>query len=421
MKYILFCLILIPTLVTPGLCRAESMINVKLVNYIQSPSELEVKVKGDYFTLDPTLTINEGVNYKVSVEQEQLYLEDVNKKIRLQGNSFLLIPSEYNKNHRIYINGRPYLGAMEFTIENGSTIRPINQVTLEDYLKGVVPHEVYASWHLEALKAQALAARTYAIRHIDNKNFNDTITFQVYGGFEWNYRTTKAVNQTRGEVITHNKRPIDAVYSASNGGMTESNANVWGTKAIDYYPIKKDPYDPKHPWKFSLHQQQLSLNTVNWVHPNWWDQLSERDPELSSSIKNWIRRKGYVGDIKIISIPHFVVSEEKNESKRSTHGSMTIQFFYRMLFGPVLIQQITLDDVPLTHIRPMIGGTTFKSYLIDSLELKDGVYTMKGRGFGHGVGMSQWGASVMGERGKNYREILQFYFPGTAVENIHKK
>ena len=85
----------------------------------------------------------------------------------------------------------------------------------------------------------------------------------------------------------------------------------------------------------------------------------------------------------------------------------------RLLDGTILFDQVALDNVPLTHIRPALGGNRFKSYLVDSLEFENGKYLLKGRGFGHGVGMSQWGAQVMGQKGKSYKEILEFYFPGT--------
>jgi SpoIID/LytB domain protein len=94
---------------------------------------------------------------------------------------------------------------------------------------------------------------------------------------------------------------------------------------------------------------------------------------------------------------------------------------HRLIDGTILFEQLDLNDVKLNKIRPMIGGNLFKSYLIDSLEYDGDMYTMKGKGFGHGVGMSQWGASIMGDSGKTYEEILQFYYPGTAITHFSKR
>ncbi len=396
--------------------KAEEMISVRLVNHIGDTQNLTIKLDGDYFNLDPTVTLKKNKPYQLTIEEGAFLLKGSQTKQKIKG-PFILIPEKYDKQHRIYIDGRPYLGAVTFDIEKGKFIRPTNQLPLEDYLKGVVPFEVFPTWDLEALKAQALAARTYAVSNI-HKGMDDTIGFQVYGGFSWNKNTTKAVEETKGEVITYNNHLIDAFYSASNGGKTESNANVWGGKAMSYFPIKEDPYDPVVPWDFSFHCNQLSLDKINWEHPDGWDHIQEKDQEIASSIKKWLYQKGYMGDLKIVSIPVFTLTPVQLESDRSTNGSITIEFLHRLIDGTVLLEQVELKDVELNKIRPMLGGDRFKSYLIDSLKQTDGRYTMKGRGYGHGVGMSQWGASVMSEKGKTYQEIIDFYFPGTTITPI---
>lgn len=416
MRYLIIPLIILFFLY-PTNGNAEEMVTVKLVNYLKDTSEVSLSVTGEYFSPDLTLFLEEGVNYQLIVKKETFYLRHRGTD-QLLGKSFMLIPRQYDEDHVIKINDRPYLGAMEFVIEKDKFIRPINQLPLEDYLKGVVPHEVFPSWDLEALKAQTLAARTYAARHLNNKEMDDTISFQVYGGYEWHERTTKAVNETKGEVITYNNRLIEAFYSASNGGVTESNKHVWGGKALAYFPIKKDPFDPIHPWEFSLHQTQINIDDINWENANFWDGLQEKDQELCASIKNKLAQKGYIGDIKILSIPHFELDDKQYPSERSIKGSITIDFLHRLFDGTILIEQLSLENVALSNIRPMIGGNRFKSYLIDSLQKENGVYTMSGRGYGHGVGMSQWGANYMGEYGKSYKEVIEYYYPHTEIKTI---
>jgi SpoIID/LytB domain protein len=397
----------------PKQTEAEEMVTVRLVNYIGETQNLTIYLKGDYFTFDPTFSLKEGVNYDLMVKNGSLFLEGEGVKHKLKSPLFL-IPESYNHVHRIYVDNRPYLGAMKIEIEEDKFIRPINQLPLEDYLKGVVPFEVFPSWGLETLKAQALAARTYAYSHI-NEEIDDTIRFQVYGGFTWDENTTRAVEETSNKVITFQNYLIDAFYSASNGGVTENNAHVWGGKAMSYFPIKKDPYDPIHPWKFTLHKTQIDVNEINWDNPNWWKEIKEKDEEISLAIKNWLQENGYPGDIKLLAIPRFELSKQQLDSKRTDQGSIKLEFFHRLIDGTILFEQLALDDVKLNRIRPMIGGNQFKSYLIDSLECNGDIYTMKGKGYGHGVGMSQWGANIMGEKGKTFEEIIQFYYPGTAI------
>jgi stage II sporulation protein D len=415
MRYLPFILLLL-LMISPSEGQAEELVTVRLVNYIGDTSKLTFEMRGDYVSIDPTLAINEGIKYTLTKKNEELLLIGAGETQIIQG-TLILIPRTYDHNHFMNINDRPYLGAVEFQLEDGEYIRPVNQLPLEDYLKGVVPFEVFPSWGIETLKAQVLAARTYAVSHL-NSNMDDTIQYQVYGGYCWKPGTTKAVEATKGEVITHQGKLIDAFYSASNGGITESNANVWGGNPISYYPIKPDPYDPRHPWEFTLNQTQIELDDINWDNTSWWEEEKEKDDDITSAMKRWLGKHGYLGDIKILSVPEFELSQDRLDSKRALSGSIKIEFLQRLYDGTVLYQQLDLDEGKLNRIRPMIGSSTFKSYFVDSLESNNGIYTMKGKGFGHGVGMSQWGANIMGEDGKSYKEILQFYFPGTTITSV---
>jgi stage II sporulation protein D len=417
MRYITYFLMVITFCCIPTVTSAEDMVMVKLVNYVGNTDVLTVKVEGDFFSLDPTLTIEEGVNYTLQLEKGSMYLKRKGEKRQHINGGLVLVPKNYDQNHIVYINNRPYLGAMEFVLEGETVIRPINQLPLEDYLKGVVPFEVFSSWGLETLKAQTLAARTYAVSKM-GQVIDDTVSYQVYGGYQWDKKTTKAVLETSGEVVTYRDQLIETFYSASNGGITENNANVWGGQALQYFPIKEDPYDPVNPWEYSIHQTQIDTKDIDFDQSNWWDELEEKDIDIANSIKSWLNRNGYPGDIKLLSIPEFELKGDKFDSDRSISGSITVSFMRRIFAGIVLFEQVELEDVNLNRIRPMIGGTLFKSYLIDSLEFEDEIYTMKGRGFGHGVGMSQWGAHYMGVKGKGYREIIKFYYPGTTIKDF---
>lgn len=413
---LIYKIIILQLILFPHSGEAQEMVSVKLVNYLGNTPSIELYLTGHYISIDPTVTWQEGVKYSLSVKGDSFILEG-NGISQEMGSPLILIPEKYDTHHLIRLNRKPYLGAMEFRVEDGQWVRPVNQLPLEDYLKGVVPMEVFPSWGLETLKAQSLAARTYAVTHM-KKEMDDTIGFQVYGGYTWFPNTTRAVVETQGEVITYKNRLIEALYCASNGGITESNAHVWGGDPIRYYPIKPDPYDPIHPWDFHVHQTQIDLNAIPWDFPAGWEGIEEQDKGVTASMKKWLYRKGYVGDLKILGIPHFEMLEIRTSSQRAVKGSIEVEFLERLLDGTILFHKESLVDVPLSHIRPMIGGHLFKSYLIDSLTLNNGIYTMKGKGYGHGVGMSQWGAHSMGQQGKSYQDIVQFYFPGTTVSQF---
>ena len=110
---------------------------------------------------------------------------------------------------------------------------------IEEYLKGVVPKEMPALWHMEALKAQTIAARTYALSN-QSRVIDDTISYQVYGGAEGHINSDKAIAETNGLVLKYNNNLVSAVFSSSNGGVTELNSNVWTTSTLPYFSIQED-------------------------------------------------------------------------------------------------------------------------------------------------------------------------------------
>ncbi|MDI3410740.1 SpoIID/LytB domain-containing protein [Bacillus sonorensis] len=118
-----------------------------------------------------------------------------------------------------------------------------------------------ASWPLEALKAQAVAARTYSVSKI-GQTVADTTAFQVYGGYSWSANSSKAVDQTKGKVLKYNGSLITAVYSSSNGGYTEASNEVWSSK-VPYLIAKKDSMDPQNSWSLKLSKTQIHTWFLN--------------------------------------------------------------------------------------------------------------------------------------------------------------
>jgi SpoIID/LytB domain protein len=278
----------------------EPELQVKLVNYLGNNTSISLRVSGSYSINGTSTKLSSTKTYTVKIEQSNMSLYDENAKL-ISAENISITPD--NTQYSAFINGREYYGGFNFIVENGY-VRPINKVYLEEYLKSVVPVEMYASWDKEALKVQAVAARTYAYFRL-GKVINDTTSYQVYGGAsELHPNSTAAVEETAGEIVTYNGLAIDALFSASNGGMSESNHNEFGSPALPYFPIQRDDYDKKSTWDFSIQKQQINLSGLDLKNPIlWWNNTIEKDVDFTTGIKFWLNQNGYSNkQIKIVSI-----------------------------------------------------------------------------------------------------------------------
>ncbi|SIR32858.1 SpoIID/LytB domain protein [Peribacillus simplex] len=394
----------------------ETMMEVKLKNYLGNRTSVKITATGDYRTSGGEIFIREGENLTLKVESAKLAVYKGFKKTGSYA-SFKVIPVKPDAS--LSINGRSYLGSFSFTAEDGY-IRPINHVYMEDYLKGVVPLEMPALWHSEALKAQAIAARTYALRH-QSTIIDDTVSYQVYGGAAGHYRTNSAIEQTKGMVIKHDGEIIEAFFSSSNGGMTESNSNVWSSgNPLAYLSIKEDLYDSKTNWEIMLDKQQIDLSKMDLSKPEeWWASVEEKDKTVVPKLKVWLKNNGYANkDIKITEVPVLTFTDEKTGG-RVTKGSIQLNFYVRDLVddrGKLLQQTVKLTNVAASKIRGMVGQEVMKSYLVDHSSADPSKISIEGSGYGHGVGLSQFGAKNRAEAGQSFQEILGFYYPDTTIE-----
>jgi len=427
---ILVLLFLLPVQAEANVAASDPQIAVRLSNFLGNREAVTFAVVGDYFISTDNRLLEQNVRFTVRIENSELVLFRGNERLGSYGNSFTVRPLSYNTNSFITIESPTaildYLGEITFTIESGQFIRPINRLPLEDYLKGVVPREMPASWPLEALKAQAVAARTYALRRV-NQIIGDTQQFQVYGGFPREPRTSLAVDKTRGQVLFFGNALAETLYSSSNGGFTESNVNVWGGAQLPFLPSQADPFDPQNGWTVNLHRQQIDLAGRELTNPAaWWSSVNERDLVVANNLRLWLTRNGFAGlDLKIIAIPNLQVSEERNTSGRRVLASITLEFISRRTDGTfvmnengsIMISRSEHHNIPVATLRAMLGTMQMRSLLVDSFVADGTLYSLAGRGFGHGVGMSQHGARVMAERGAGFREILNFYYPGTVLTN----
>jgi len=338
-----------------------------------------------------------------------------------------------------------YRGGLELRVGYKGTIQriiPINIVGMENYLKGVVPSEMYTSWNREALKAQAVAARTYAVRKLNTQPggyINDTVQYQVYKGVtNENQNSNLAVEETKGEVLSYNGSLIDAVYSSSNGGYTEAAENVWKGSGVPYLTAKPDPYDAASGTKDRSWQQTLTLAQLQ-------DKIKNRTPAVGTIKKIEVKQtypSGRVADLAIEG-DKGELHLSKDEA-RTVLGLRSARYTVQANYStptPASVKELLAINSDVTTARKEAGGlviassTTTKAstganLVIQGAEQKKAVsqsgngtasqpvltsVTFNGSGYGHGVGMSQWGAQQMAKEGKTYRDILDFYYAPAQI------
>lgn len=255
----------------------------------------------------------------------------------------------------------------------------IKSMPLETYLEGVVAAEMDPNWPLAALEAQAIVARTFTLKKLqegplegrDAQASTDPREFQAYDASKVNDRVKQAVSNTRGKIITYKGEPIRAWFHSSSGGKTASAAEGLNfTKESTPYiqPVTDVQQEPVHQWSAQFSASEV-LEAARAVGVDVGGELT--------SIK--IGRRGASGRAETLSI----------------NGK----------------------EVPAPQFRLAIGDQKMRSTLIDSLQLEEGTVCMKGRGFGHGVGMSQWGAWLLAQRGKSAQEIVTYYFKGVQIQD----
>lgn len=270
----------------------------------------------------------------------------------------------------VFIGDRWYRGAINLVRTDGG-LTAVNNVNLEHYLYSVIGAEMSPNWPLEALKAQAVAARSYALYQRERGSnptydLGDTQGWQVYKGLESEATSTyAAVDATAGQVMVHNGKIIEAFFHSSSGGHTENVEEVW-TEARPYLRGVPD-YDrgaPVYEWSTSVSVSQLS-NLISGV-----GNIVSMQPEKTT-------KTGRIITMKVIG----------DSGQRAIDGE---------------------------QIQRLLGlkSTRF------SIQKANGVFQVYGKGFGHGVGMSQWGAHNLALSGANYQQMLYHYYQNASLAKL---
>ena len=332
-----------------------------------------------------------------------LQIRNGSSKYNFNGSSWSFLPSAFNLRVKsndprgIWLGKRRYRGELRVFVD-GDKIKVVNYIKLEKYLKSVVGSEMPKSWPNAALKAQAIAARTYALQQLNKKkiyDINSTISNQVYLGIEAEtIRTKKAVSNTDSIVMTYNGNLINAVFHSSSGGRTEDSGSVWRYQMPYLVSVKDfDQDNPKYYWEKKINPSNLKklftkiggLNSIQVLRTSKTGRIITTKAygpkgQLTINGKDLRRRLGLKSTLaKLEMVPYSILSKPSNKS------------------SPKFNRNKNQLDVPSAP----------RSYFL----------LVKGRGAGHGVGMSQWGANGLAQKGANFRQILRHYYSGIQIGN----
>lgn len=349
---------------------------------------------------------------------------------------------------------RLYNGGFRFERISGGMLTVVNIVGLEDYVKGVVCNEMSNSWPIEALKAQAVAARSYVLslgtkhgkHHFD---ICDDVDCQAYyGRAKAGANSDGAVDQTAGQVALCSGKIAQTFYYSSNGGASESVSTVWGSNQASYpYLVgKADPYEAasgvKNDWSRSFSSDTLvsklrglgynvgsAITSVAVTsltdsgNPRMVTFTDNNGKSFSINTKDVIQRMLYLPsyrygfDSAAVQQPSAAPSLSINgtTSVSGTDGLYAIDGSGNLV--PVGADAYIITDSGTSQLGQGIGGSTGSGGLggLSSTTGSNGTFTFVGKGSGHNVGMSQFGAKAMAEQGYTYLQILQFYYTGITV------
>ena len=307
---------------------------------------------------------------------------------------------------------RSYAGRIALTVDRRGRLAAINQVAAEKLLKGLVPAEIYASSPAETLKAQAVTARGELLAKIGLRHLADPYLIcsdqhcQVYRGVgHEDPRTSAAVDATKGRMLFREERLVDAVYSASCGGHTEDNDQVWEQSPDPALRGVLDEQGPPRPDPVTDVDAFLSAPSQAWCHKatkgassfRWVKRIPE--PELRARVGS----RQDVGRILELRVVRRGVSGRARSLDIVGEG------------GTLRVER----ELP---IRQILGSLKSALFVVEAVAGSDGApaeFVVTGGGFGHGAGMCQTGAIGMGESGIAFETILGHYYQGSAVEQIY--
>ena len=352
------------------------------------------------------------------------------------------IEVQSNDPRGIWLGSRRYRGRLQFLVRRGQ-VQVINHLGIETYLASVVGSEMPHRWPLPALQAQAVAARTYALRQRGKAGDFDvkaTVSSQVYRGVESETpNTIEAVESTRSLVLVHAGRLINAVFHSSSGGATEPSGEVWRNQLPYLVSVADhDQHSPVHRWNKRFDDDALRdlfretggvkrlqvlktsstgrVRTARVQGPRGSLVLTGRELRRRLGLKSTMVQFELINDFPDASTASAIATAQ-NDLQASTHAAPPLIGLWRdSASGPDTTSSTSgrlaalLPPPPL----PPLNRSVFNKPR-PNLRVGEMVLEARGQGFGHGVGMSQWGAHGLALQGADFREILLHYYRGAEI------
>ena len=328
---------------------------------------------------------------------------------------------------------RQYYGSFRYERIEGGNLTVVNLVSMDDYVRGILPYEMSSSWPLEALKAQAVCARSYTVTNMDAHRHSSshfdictTTHCQVYKGTESaNANTDRAVEETAGQYAWYDGKVIEAYYHSSDGGATENIENVWNEE-LPYLRGVLDPYE-------ALIENEIP--SYHWTRTYTGRELKEMvaayDYNCSDIVDIKVSKLTDTGNVYSVTFTDkngksWTVTKDKR--LRSMFGTKSLRYTitpggdgYSLTNDQslgALNGAWALDGegnpvkVNVTTVYALTGNGVEE---VKAPENTDGTFTFSGTGSGHNLGLSQWGAYSMAKQGYTYEEILKFYYTGIEI------
>jgi len=411
---------------------------------IRSDRSIPLIINGQRFSNKKIkgLTIKKESNRtKLFFDKNKLKIYDLKNQQKFQVKS--------SDNRGIWVGKKRYSGKLNLYLLD-SEILVVNVIGIEKYLSSVVGSEMPAKWPLEALKAQAIASRTYALKQKGNSlyDIDSTNKNQVYKGLEAKtYKTTRAVNSTRKLVLTYKNKLINALFHSSSGGMTENSQDVWKNKYPYLSSVKDfDSTNPKLLWERRFSNEQLQnffqdlgvikqieiLNLTNTgrvsnvkIYGDFGSkEISGVDLRKKMNLQSTFVRFKFIEDNEIESINNNpqILSTNKIKNEPITHivkaGDNLFDIANRYDVDVYEIVDLnSVKDSSLININQRLlipRNSSNKKYAVERILVVSGI------GYGHGVGMSQWGAKNMAIKGEKADLILKHFYKGVEIKPFSK-
>lgn len=400
----------------------NGMVQVYLSS-LGSPSRLDLKVQGAYSVSVTGQSLSSGSSVTVQIDHSTgALLMTCNGQTTNMGSSFSLRCQSSGDTSGVYItqareSGNLYPGDISFKAVAGSsgyTLYTVAHIYIENYLYGVLPYEMGNSTGIEALKAQAVAARTYTVRMMQDRasglyDVKDTTSDQVYRGTpSGNTNCVSAVNATRGIVLMYDSSYITTYYSASNGGQTEIPRTG---RALPYLTVKDDPFDYANT-SSTVKKKTIQADLTSTANPSALISL------LKNKAVTKLQQNGYAATssntvlqtLKSVT-PH--TPKYASPSRLYTKMDFTMDVLTQNAYGSQTSAAVTVTCDIFGELESILSMSIQSSQNeLWSVSQQSGSFVLEARRYGHGMGMSQRGAMYMARQGYTYDQILGFYYEG---------